>query len=273
MPITPAADPKLSGKTAVVVGASAGIGLASARLFAKHGANVLMVGRNQERLQSAADKIGEQALPVVADVRFADQLEAAFDAAIDRWGQLQIVFNNAGPGNAGEASIQEMTVDQFDDYIAVNLRAVFLGMKFAIPLLKQAGGGSLIATSSIGAISGVTAAAGYSAAKAGAHALARNAAAELSHLNIRANVIVPGQVTTRFGLPSDAPQSDADLEVIRARGRRLSPMERAGEAEDVANLALFLASDDSSYITGQEFVIDGGMTAVNHWIRALRDAG
>ncbi|MXV81622.1 MAG: SDR family oxidoreductase, partial [Chloroflexi bacterium] len=107
--------------------------------------------------------------------------------------------------------------------------------------------------------------------KAGCHALSRSLAAEYSDKSIRANVIVPGQVTTRFGLPSDAPQSEDDLEVIRARGRQLSPMERAGEAEDVANLALFLASDDSSYITGQEFVIDGGMTAVNHWIRAIRE--
>ncbi len=271
MTLTPAADPKLSGKTAIVVGASAGMGLASARLFAEHGANVVMVGRNQQRLQAAADEIGEQALPVVADVRFADQLEAAFDAAVERWGQLHVVFNNAGPGDGGPASIRDMTVEQFDDFIAVNLRAVFLGMKFAIPLLEQAGGGSMIATSSIGAISGVPEAAAYCAAKAGAHALARTAAAELSHKNIRANVIVPGQVTSRFGLPSDAPQTEADLEAIRARGTLLSPMARPGEPEDIAHLALFLASDDSSYITGQAIVADGGMTAVNHWIRQLRE--
>jgi NAD(P)-dependent dehydrogenase (short-subunit alcohol dehydrogenase family) len=269
--LTQSADPKLSGKTALIVGASAGIGLASARLFAEHEANVVLVGRNRNRLQAAADEIGEQALPVVADVRFADQVEAAFDAALERWGQLNVVFNNAGPGNAGEASIQDMTAEQFDDYIAVNLRAVFLGMKLAIPLLESAGGGSIISTSSIGAISGVTSAAGYSAAKAGVHALTRNAAAELSHKNIRVNVIVPGQVTTRFGLPSEAPQTEADREAIRARGALMSPMARPGEPEDIAKLALFLASDDSSFITGQAIVADGGMTAVNHWIRQLRD--
>ncbi|MCY3569739.1 MAG: SDR family NAD(P)-dependent oxidoreductase [Chloroflexi bacterium] len=271
MPITHAAEPKLSGKTAIIVGASAGMGLASARLFAEHGANVIMVGRNQQRLQEAAELIGEQAVPAVADVRDESQLKDAFDIADERWGELHVVFNNAGPGDGGSHNIADMTADIFDDFIAVNLRAAFLGMKYAIPLMERAGGGSIISTSSIGGISGVPGAAGYCAAKAGCHALSRSLAAEYSDKHIRANVIVPGQVTTRFGLPSDAPQSEADLEVIRARGRRLSPMERAGEAEDVANLALFLASDDSSYITGQEFVIDGGMTAVNHWIRAIRE--
>ncbi len=262
---------KLEGRTALIVGASAGMGLASAQLFAEHGANVVMVGRNQQRLQAAADEIGEQALPVVADVRFEDQLKSAFDAAVERWGQLNVVFNNAGPGDGGPAPIRDMSAEQFDDFIAINLRAVFLGMKFAIPLFEQAGGGSLIATSSIGAISGVPESAAYCAAKAGAHALSRTAAAELSHLNIRANVIVPGHVTTRFALPSDAPQTEADLEARRAHGARLSPMARPGEPEDIANLALFLASDDSSYITGQCIVADGGMTAVNGWIRRVRD--
>ncbi|MCY3568190.1 MAG: SDR family NAD(P)-dependent oxidoreductase [Chloroflexi bacterium] len=271
MPITHAAEPKLSGKTAIIVGASAGMGMASAKLFAEHGANVVMVGRNQQRLRAAADEIGEQALPVVADVRFEDQLKAAFDAAVDRWGGLDVVFNNAGPGDAGAVSIRDMSADQFDDFIAVNLRAVFLGMKLAIPHMEQAGGGSLIATSSIGAISGVSNGAAYCAGKAGAHALARSAAAELSHLNIRANVIVPGHVTTRFGMPSDVPQTEEQIAASRARGALVSPLARPGEPEDVAKLALFLASDDSSYITGQEFVIDGGMTAVNHWIRAIRE--
>lgn len=149
MPIAHAAEPKLEGKTAIVVGASAGIGLASARRFAEHGANVVMVGRNQERLAVAADDIGEQALPVVADVRFEDQLKAAFDVALERWGQINVVFNNAGPGDAGAASIRDMTVDQFDDFIAVNLRSVFIGMKLAIPSMEEVSGGSLIATSSI----------------------------------------------------------------------------------------------------------------------------
>ena len=270
MPITHAAEPKLDGKTAVIVGASAGIGQASATLFAEHGANVVMVGRNRERLNEAADEIGAQALPFVADVRFPNQLEAAFDAAIDRFGGLNVVFNNAGPGDAGPLSIRDMSVEQFDDYIALNLRAVFLGMKLAIPHMERAGGGSLIATSSVAAIAGVTNGAGYSAGKAGAHALARSAAAELSHLNIRANVIVPGAIVTRFGLPSDAVQTEEEVSRRRERQRSSSPMQRGGESEEVANLALFLASDDSSYITGQCIVIDGGMTAVNHWIFANR---
>ncbi len=262
---------KLDGKTTLIVGASAGMGLASAQLFAEHGANVVMVGRNQQRLEAAADEIGDQALPVVADVREEAQIKAAFDAAVDRWGGLNVVFNNAGPGDGGPSPIRDMTADQFDDFIAVNLRAVFLGMKFAIPLFEEAGGGSIISTSSVGAISGVTSGAGYCAAKAGVHALARSAAAELSHLGIRANVIVPGHVTTRFGLPSDMQQTAEQIEASRARGAKVSPLARPGEPEDIANLALFLASDDSSYITGQCIVADGGMTAVNHWLRQVRD--
>ncbi len=266
MPITHAAEPKLDGKTAIIVGASAGMGMASARLFAEHGANVIMVGRNQQRLQEAADQIGDQAVPVVADVRDASQLKAAFDIAEERWGELHVVFNNAGPGDGGSHTIADMTADIFDDFIAVNLRAVFLGMKYAIPLMERAGGGSIISTSSIGGISGVPGAAAYCAGKAGAHALARTAAAELSHLNIRANVIVPGAVVTRFGLPSDAEQTEADLRATRERQANLAPMGRGGEAEEIASLALFLACDDSSFITGQCIVADGGMTAVNGWI-------
>lgn len=266
MPINHAAEPKLDGKTAIIVGASAGMGLASARLFAEHGANVVMVGRNQQRLQAAADEIGDQALPVAADIRFPEQLEAAFDAAIDRWGRIDVVFNNAGPGDGGPATIKDMTVEQFDDFIAVNLRAVFLGMKLAIPHMERVGGGSLIATSSIGAVTGVPGSNAYCAGKLGTHALARTAAAELSHLNIRANVIISGAIVSRFGLPSDAEQTDEDLAQRRERFETLAPMQRGGEAEEIAKVALFLASDDSSYITGQCIPVDGGMTAVNGWI-------
>lgn len=266
MPITPAAEPKLDGKTAIIVGASAGMGLASARLFAEHGANVIMVGRNQQRLREASDLIGDQAVPVVADVRDESQLKAAFDTAEERWGELHVVFNNAGPGDGGSHTIADMTADIFDDFIAVNLRAVFLGMKYAIPLMERAGGGSIISTSSVGALAGIATTAGYNAAKAGVHSLTRVAAAETAAKGIRANVIVPGAIATRFGLPSDAEQTEADLQATRERQAHLAPMGRGGEAGDIASLALFLASDDSAFITGQCFVADGGMMGVNGWI-------
>lgn len=258
---------KLDGKTALIVGASSGMGFASARLFAQEGANVVIVGRSESRLQEAADEIGPQALPVVADVRHVAELEAAFDAAIDRWGRLDVLFNNAGPGDPQPRLIHELTPELFDDYIAVNLRAVWLGMKLGIPLLEQAGGGSIISTSSVGAIGGIAGTCAYNAGKAGVHALTRTAAAEVSDKNIRVNVILPGSVVTRFGLPSEAEQTEQNLEARRAHGASVSPIGRAGEAEDIANLALFLACDDSAFITGQCIVADGGMMAVNGWLR------
>lgn len=133
MPIAHAADPKLSGKTALITGASAGMGLATAQLFAEHGANVVMVGRSQARLQAAADAIGDQALPVVADVSSSDEMGAAFSAAMERYGRLDIVFNNAGDGNAPPTNMHDLSEEYFDYCVAVHLKGVWLGMKYGIP--------------------------------------------------------------------------------------------------------------------------------------------
>ena len=259
---------RLEGKTALITGASAGIGRATAVLFGQQGANVVALGRSQSRLQEVVDEIGQdQALAVIGDVRNASEVESAFVAAAERFGGLNIVFNNAGGGEPVPLPITEMDEALWNDYLAINLTGVFLGMKFGIPLLEQAGGGSIISTSSVGAIGGIANTAGYNAAKAGVHSLTRVAAAETADKNIRVNCIVPGSVATRFLLPTDAEQSEADLEARRAHGAQVSPLGRAGEGIDIANLALFLASDESSFITGQCIVADGGMTAVNGWLR------
>jgi len=258
---------RLAGKTALITGASAGMGRATAVLFAQEGANVVAVGRSERRLQEVADEIGrDQALPVIADVRNSAELQAAFSAAVERFGGLNIVFNNAGGGEPSPRTIPELDEALWNDYLAINLGGVFLGMKYGIPLLEQAGGGSIISTSSIGAVGGISGTAGYSAAKAGIHALTRVAAAETADKNIRVNCIISGAVATRFLLPTDAEQSEADLEARRVHGAQLSPMGRSGEGIDIANLALFLASDESTFITGQCIVADGGMTAVNGWV-------
>jgi len=258
---------KLEGKTAIIVGASAGMGLSSARLFVEEGANVVIVGRNQERLQAAADEIGEKCLPFQADVRDEARLGAAFDAAMEKWGALHVVFNNAGPGLTGPKLLHELTLDEFNEAIAVNLTAVWLGMRFGIPLIEASGGGSIISTSSIGALQGIPTTGPYSAAKYGAHSLTRTCAAEVASKNIRVNCIIPGAITTRFALPSDAEQTEEDLQARRERGARISPMARSGDPEEIATLALFLACDDSSFITGQCIAADGGMTSVNGWIQ------
>jgi len=155
----------------------------------------------------------------------------------------------------------------FNEAIAVNLTAVWLGMRFGIPLIEASGGGSIISTSSIGALQGIPTTGPYSAAKYGAHALTRTCAAEVASKNIRVNCIIPGAITTRFALPSDAEQTEEDLQARRERGARISPMARSGNPEEIATLALFLACDDSSFITGQCIAADGGMTSVNGWIQ------
>lgn len=127
MTIIPAAEPKLDGKTALITGASAGMGLATAQLFAEHGANVVLVGRSQARLQAAADEIGDQALPVVADVSSSDEMGAAFTAAVERYGGLDIVFNNAGDGNAPLTNMDDVSEEYFDYCVAVHLKGVWLG--------------------------------------------------------------------------------------------------------------------------------------------------
>ena len=242
---------RLEGKTALITGASAGIGRATAVLFGQEGANVVAVGRSESRsrLQEVVDEIGQdQAVAVIADVRDASALESAFVAAEERFGSLNVVFNNAGGGEPSPLPITEMDEDLWNDYIAINLTGVFLGMKFGIPLLEQAGGGSIISTSSVGAIGGIANTAEYNAAKAGVHSLTRVAAAETADKNIRVNCIVPGSVATRFLLRTDAEQSEQELEARRAHGAQVSPLGRAGEGIDMANLALFLASDESSFI-------------------------
>lgn len=271
MPIAHAADSKLSGKTALITGASAGMGLATAQLFAEHGANVVMVGRSQARLQAAADAIGDQALPVVADVSSSDEMGAAFSAAMERYGRLDIVFNNAGDGNAPPTNMDDLSEEYFDYCVAVHLKGVWLGMKYGIPLLKQAGGGAIISTSSIGAHGGIAGTQPYSACKAGLESMTRTGAAESSDHNIRVNCIIAGAVATRFGLSSDASlETEEELAARRASLAPLAPMGRGGEPEEIANLALFLVSNDSSFITGQCIAADGGMLATNGWIGNLR---
>lgn len=247
----------------MITGASSGMGRAAALMFAREGANVAVVGRSRQRVHETADEIGDQALPMTTDVRDARAIAGVFEAAVERRGGINVVFNNAGGGDAGMREVHAYTEAEFDDFISINLRDVWLGMKYGIPLLREAGGGSIISTSSIGAITGINGTAAYAAAKSGIHALTRTAAAENAQHNIRVNCIVPGAVMSRLGLPSDSEQTEEDIQARRERGARNSPIGRGGVGDDIAYLAVFLASDESEFITGQLIVADGGWTAID----------
>ena len=253
---------RLDGKTAVITGSGSGMGQATAELFAAEGANVLIVDRWEERAERVAAGIGPQAVAFTADVSQGEDVQAMFSAAAERWGQIDIVYNNAGIG-APEDNVRDCPESVFDEIMAVNLRGVWLGIKYSIPYLEAAGGGSIISTASVAGLSGLAGIAAYCASKGGVIALTRSAAGEWAAAGIRINCICPGVIATRIGDNSEGPQDPGQLDRRRARGAVITPLGRSGEGRDIANAALWLASDDSTFVTGQAIVVDGGWTGID----------
>jgi NAD(P)-dependent dehydrogenase (short-subunit alcohol dehydrogenase family) len=248
---------KLANKVALITGAASGMGKSAALLFAREGAQIAAVDIDGQQVQQTASEIikaGGQALAIRADVSKSDDVQHMINETVNHFGSLNILYNNAGI--EGDSNfLSNMTEEQFDRVIAINLRGVFLGMKYALPHLIKAGGGSIINQASIAGLVAVRGGAGYCAAKAGVIALTRVAALEYGRYNIRVNAICPGAIETamaqrvRKGQPPDP----------RAI-QRISVLGRMGEPEEIAKVALFLASDDSSFATGAPFIIDGGWT-------------
>ncbi len=254
---------QLAGKVALITGGGSGIGRATAIMFSEEGAKVAVVGRREGRLRETVQQCrggAEQAMVLAADVSQPDQMEQATTALIERWGRLDVVFANAGILGV-LAPIDEISSDEWDRTLAVNLRGTFLTVKYAIPHMKQRGG-SIIITSSVNGTrqfsgTGHTA---YSCSKAAQVAFAKMAALELARHKIRVNVICPGWVETdvaqsatrrnleRIRVPIEFPEGPWPL-----AGKEASP-------EQVARLVLFLASNSSDHITGTEVWIDGGET-------------
>ena len=260
---------RLAGKTAVITGAGSGMGQATAELFAAEGANVLVADRWEERAERVAAGISEQsagaggqAAAFVGDVAQGEDVQAMFSAAAERWGKIDVIYNNAGIGGR-EENVRDCPEDVFDEIMAINLRGVWLGMKYGIPHLEAAGGGSIISTASVAGLSGLAGIAAYCASKGGVIALTRAAAGEWASSGIRINCICPGVIATRIGDDSQGPQDAAQLERRRTTGARITPLGRSGEGRDIADAALWLASDESSFVTGQAIVVDGGWTGVD----------
>ena len=243
---------RLKGKVALISGAARGMGAAEARLFAKEGAHVVLGDVLHQQGQAVADEIndaGGQALFVPLDVTSEDSWRDAVDAAVARFEKLNILVNNAGILVREE--LEEGTDHGWDSTMNVNAKGVFLGMKLAVPAMRKAGGGSIINISSISGIVSLGYPA-YNASKGAVRLLTKNVAIQYSQQNIRVNSIHPGVINTDM-MAGDT-RSDEDWD-------RLIPLGRFAEPIEVAYGVLFLASDESSFMTGSELVIDGGFTA------------
>ncbi|HEV8718335.1 MAG TPA: glucose 1-dehydrogenase [Candidatus Binatia bacterium] len=246
---------RLAGKVALISGGARGQGAAEGKLFAREGAKVVLGDvLDAEGLQTAREieAAGGSAVYIHLDVTQEVEWKNAVGVAVRNFGKLNILVNNAGILRM--EGIEDTTLEIWNRVIAVNQTGVFLGMKHAIPVLRQAGGGSIINISSIAGLIGVGAAAAYQATKGAVRILTKSAAVQYAKENIRVNSIHPGVITTLMVTQGIDPEA-------RKLFEQATPLGREGSAEEIATGVLFLASDESSYMTGAELVLDGGYTA------------
>jgi NAD(P)-dependent dehydrogenase (short-subunit alcohol dehydrogenase family) len=247
---------KLAGKNALITGGNSGIGLATARLFSKEGAQVAITGRNQETLDAALAELGPKAIGFRADVTNSKSRKDVLKQVGEKFGKLDIVFANAGI--AGSTPVGSTAEELFEEVIRVNLTSVFFTVQDALPLLND--GGSVILNGSVIGTLGQPGYSAYSASKAGVRALARTLAADLSPRNIRVNVVAPGATKTPIWGRGGRRSPEETGELAKKIAAQI-PLGRWGEADEIAKAVLFLASDDSSYVQGIELFVDGGSTA------------
>lgn len=253
---------RLAGKVAIITGATGGIGEATAKRFLQEGASVMLVGRAAEKLAATAERLAafSAIATFVADVTDEERAEAAVAATIDRFGGVDILLANAGT-EGRTAPIERQTVANFEECLRTNVIGVWLWMKHCVAPMKQRGGGSMIALSSIAGVVGPAQMAPYNASKHAVNGLVKTAANELATAGIRVNAIGPGPIDNRMIRSLEEQILPDDPDGIRAAVMAGIAMNRYGTNEEVANLALFLASDEASYCTGAIHMIDGGLTA------------
>lgn len=248
---------KLENKIAAITGSASGIGAATARLFAAEGARVIIADIDEQGGRRVAGEIGEAAAFLKTDVRDPRQVEALVRFAVDRFGRLDVLHNNAFFSTYGP--IGEISVEGWLRTISVTLSGVFYGMRFALPQMVAQGGGVIVNTASISGLFGDYRLGAYNAAKGGVVNLTRTAAIEYARKNIRVNAVCPGGVMTPPVMNAMAAAPDPDRALRNAAEHH--PMGRLAKPEEIAKVVLFLASDDSSFMTGSIVVADGGATA------------
>ncbi len=259
---------RLNGKVAVITGATSGIGLRTAEVFVAEGAKVVVAGRRVAEGEALAAQLGPACIFRQTDVTAEEQMRALIGLAVEKFGRVDCLFNNAG-GPAQTGGIEGLEVDRFDAAMATLVRSVMLGMKHAAPYMKKQGAGNIINNGSIaGRLAGFSSSLVYGAAKAAVIHLTKCVAMELGESGIRVNSISPGAIATgifgkALGLSVDAAERTPD--VMREVYRTAQPIPRAGLPEDIAQAAVFLASDESSFINGHDLVVDGAITGGRNW--------
>ena len=249
---------RLKNKSAIVTGAGTGIGRACALALAREGARVALVGRRKERLEETARAIGESALVFAADVSKKDEIVRVVEQTAGHFGACNVLLNNAGVLHIGTA--EQITEEQWDESFNINVRGLWLLSRAVLPHMRKAGGGSIINMASVLGINGARNRAAYAASKGAVVLLTKCMAIDHGHEHIRVNAICPSFVETNLtaAVMSTAP----DPEAVRRERTLAHPLGRLGQPLDIAGLAVYLASDESSWVTGATFPVDGGYLAV-----------
>ncbi|MFT4798177.1 MAG: NAD(P)-dependent dehydrogenase (short-subunit alcohol dehydrogenase family) [Candidatus Azotimanducaceae bacterium] len=256
---------RLAGKVAIVTGGASGIGEGTVRRFIEEGARVVIADVQDEAGEALASELGSDAIFCHTDVSNESDVQAMVQTAVDAFGGLHVLFNNAGFGGvSGDTDTIEIG-PEYDATIGVMFTGVVLGVKYAAKVMKAQNSGSIISTASVAGVQGGLGPHVYSGIKAGVIGYTRSIALELAAFNVRANAICPGGIATNIFKPMIDPQSklnEATADVMRPLLANLHPIKRSGEPLDIANMALFLGSDESSFVTGQHLVVDAGLTAM-----------
>lgn len=251
---------KLDGKVAIITGAAGGIGIATAKLFIDEGANVALVDVSEEALSEAVESLGtgKNIVTITADVTKEEDVKNYVEKTKEAFGQVDILFNNAGVTGV-LTDMVDIELEDFENVMGINAKGVFLGLKHVLPLMIEQGSGSVINTSSVDGLRGSPGLSPYAASKHAVVGLTKSAALEVADKGVRVNSIHPSPVDT--AMMENIESSTEDSTAAKQEYIDAIPLARYAEAEDIAKLVLFLASDDSEFITGSQYRIDGGMGA------------